>query len=152
MAFSDSVTPFTLPGRFNISVLCRIPDRARDNAASGVDFLPSLRMSSGKPGISLSMMATVASGVTSRGPNPVPPTVKARSMSSIWQTWRSLARICSNSSGTISILTTSSPNFLNAPRAAGPDKSLRSPREAESLTVMMIARGLRDNSEFLQVG
>ena len=52
-----------------------LPTIARDNAAIGVCVKPAVRISSANPGASRSTTAFVASGVTSRGPNPVPPVV-----------------------------------------------------------------------------
>ena len=51
------------------------PATARERAAIGVFASPAARISSASPGASRSITARVASGVTSRGPNPVPPVV-----------------------------------------------------------------------------
>src|SRR5688572_26258141 len=75
-----SLTPLTLPGKLIISVDCRMPATARDRAARGVLLNPSTRISSAMPGTGLSITATVASGVTSRGESPVPPVVTTRAM------------------------------------------------------------------------
>ena len=67
--------PFGLPGRFTMIAAPRVPQTARLNGDIGVRFNPSLRITSGIPGISRSQMASVASGVTSRFATPVPPVV-----------------------------------------------------------------------------
>ena len=53
----------------------RAPATARESAAIGVCASPVARISSARPGASRSITARVASGVTSRGPKPVPPVV-----------------------------------------------------------------------------
>jgi hypothetical protein len=73
MLSSDSQAQRGLPDRFTISLSFLAPTIPRESAARGVFFIPSARISSARPGIFLSAAAPVASGVTSRGPSPVPP-------------------------------------------------------------------------------
>src|SRR5271157_560106 len=82
MLSNDSRAPRTLPGRFTISLPLRTPATLRESAAVRVDFRPSARINSARPGTSFSRTARVASGVTSRGASPVPPVVKTASQSS----------------------------------------------------------------------
>ena len=71
-----SLTPLTLPGKLIISVDCRIPATARERAARGVLLKPSNAHQFRRfPEHGLSITASVASGVTSRGESPVPPVV-----------------------------------------------------------------------------
>ena len=74
-ASSDSRTPFGDPGRLMTNASPIVPAVPRDSAAIGVCASPAARISSLSPGASRSSTALVASGVTSRGPNPVPPVV-----------------------------------------------------------------------------
>ena len=76
-----SATPLGLPGRVMINVLPRTPVTERLSIAIGVNFKVSARIASAKPGTSRSIMDLQASGVTSRGPNPVPPVLTIRSTS-----------------------------------------------------------------------
>ena len=78
-----------------------MPAAARESMARGVTAMEAARMASGMPGTSLGQTAIVASGVTSRGENPVPPevTMRAASLSSASRT--STARMASSSSGTM---------------------------------------------------
>jgi len=82
MLSSDLQAQQGLPGGFMLSLSFSAPTIPRESAARGVFFIPSARISSARPGISLSTTARVASGVTSRGPSPVPPEVKTASQSS----------------------------------------------------------------------
>jgi len=68
-------------GRFTTIVFPRMPATLRESSARRVFSAPAARMCSGSPGMSRSRIAAVASGVTSRGPNPVPPVVRIRSAS-----------------------------------------------------------------------
>ena len=74
-----SRTAFGLPGRLTISVRLRIPLAARLNIVRFVNCKLYARIASGIPGTIRSATASVASGITSRGENPVPPVVKSRS-------------------------------------------------------------------------
>ena len=64
----------------------------RDSAAIGVCASPAARISSASPGASRSSTALVASGVTSRGPNPVPPVVTTSVCDAARRTQRPLDR------------------------------------------------------------
>ena len=55
-----------------------IAARLRDKIEFGVIFIDSARITSPKPGNSTRIIARIASGVTSRGPTPVPPVVKIK--------------------------------------------------------------------------
>ena len=70
--------PRRLPGRFTISVLSLVPAMPRESHAIGFFSAPFARIASAIPGASRSMTLRVASGVRSRGPRPVPPTVRIR--------------------------------------------------------------------------
>ena len=70
---------FLLPGRLMINVEFRIPAVNRDNIAMGVILSDFDIIQCTNPGVSLSNIDLVASGVTSRLANPVPPVVKIRS-------------------------------------------------------------------------
>ena len=86
------------------------------------------------PGTSRSITSRVASGVTSRGARPVPPVVITKDASAAASRMR--AAMKGRESGT----TTGSPTVKPASRrmrqASGPDSSARTPRAAESLTVI----------------
>ena len=74
-----SHTAFGLPGRLTISVFPRMTDTARESIARGVMASEAARMASAMPGARRVATAMVASGVTSRGPKPVPPVVRIKS-------------------------------------------------------------------------
>src|SRR5215831_18235457 len=133
-AVKHSRTPFTLPGKLIIRVDWRMPETALDKAALGVILRLSIRISSAIHGTCLSITASVASGVTSRGESPVPPEVTTNLKPS------SLARrrrdsMAGRSSGRISTALTSKPVSARMRFASGPDKSSRPPAEAVSLIV-----------------
>jgi len=67
--------PKPILGRFTMSAVPRTTAWARDREAMGVDCRDSDRMSSPKPGMNLSAMERVASGVMSLRAIPVPPVV-----------------------------------------------------------------------------
>jgi len=140
MLSSDSQAPRGLPGRFTMSLSFLAPTIPRESAARGVFFIPSARIIWARPGISLSTTARVASGVTSRGPSPVPPEVKTASQSSPSVQARSVRRIRSASSGKISIAPTSHPRLSSNSRTAGPERSSRLPAAAASLNTRILAR------------
>ena len=75
---SVSWIDFGWPGRLTISAPPRITATWRDRIAVGTKFRLIWRIRSPNPGISLSAMASVASGVMSRGAGPVPPVVSTR--------------------------------------------------------------------------
>ena len=124
---SDWQAPRGLPGRFTISLSFLAPTIPRESAALGVFFTPSARISSARPGISLSTTARVASGVTLRAPSPVPPVVKTASQSSPSVQARSVPRMRSTSSGRTSSAWTCQPRLSSNSRTAGPDRSSRRP-------------------------
>jgi len=139
-ASRDSTAPFGLPGRLMMMLAPRIPATARDMMARGVFFMPSARICSANPGIRRSATAIVASGVTSRGPRPVPPVVRIKSAARESATvlikpsihWRSSAETC--------VETTSQPSALQRSTRPGPERSSLVPRETESLMVRMATR------------
>ena len=63
------------PGRFTTSAWPRTPASPRESRACGVFASESARSASAIPGATRSSTSAVASGVTSRGPSPVPPVV-----------------------------------------------------------------------------
>src|ERR1700730_2291699 len=136
-ASSDSLAPFTLPGRLTISVLPRTPGSGEERAASGVLAKPAERISSPRPGTSYSPTPRVASGVTSRGPRPVPPVVTTRSCSSEPSTRNAAMPLAS--SGTTPMRLTSKPAAASSSRPAGPLSSAIRPAAARSLTVSTTA-------------
>ena len=75
IAARPSSAPRLLPGRFTIKVSLFIPAIPRESHAYGLLSAPRERMASARPGASRSITRSVASGVRSRGPMPVPPTV-----------------------------------------------------------------------------
>jgi hypothetical protein len=117
----------------------RAPQTDRESAASGVILIDSARIISAKPGTSRSITSRVASGVTSLGERPVPPvvTIKLAVPSSAYCMIR--AEIIFRSSGRISAATISALIVCNSATTAGPERSSRSPRDAESLMVSITA-------------
>jgi hypothetical protein len=73
MYSKDSRTDFGLPGKLMINDLPRIPLTPLDNIPLGVIIRLFIRNASEMPGVCRSITSIVASGVTSRGENPVPP-------------------------------------------------------------------------------
>ena len=80
MASRFSRAAFLLPGRLTMSVCPTTPQTARESMACGVLASDAALIASASPGAALSISIEVASGVTSRGEKPVPPTVTTRSM------------------------------------------------------------------------
>lgn len=70
-----SATALGLPGKLIIRVCSRIPATALDKHARGVILSDSMRINCMMDYACLSITASVASGVTSLGANPVPPDV-----------------------------------------------------------------------------
>jgi hypothetical protein len=68
-----------LPGRVQIKVSFLVPAMGRESTASGVCLRPSFNSACAIPGASRCSNGLIDSGVTSRGPNPVPPEVSIRS-------------------------------------------------------------------------
>ena len=91
-----------------INVLPRVPAMARESTAWGTKREVSRRSSSVIPGITLSSISLVASGVTSRWLNPVPPVLRMRfgALSRCVHSFR-VSLIRSASSGTTAVPTTS---------------------------------------------
>lgn len=140
MASSDSTAPRGLPGRLMMMVVARIPATARDKIARGVFFDPSERMCSPKPGINLSTIAMVASGVTSRGPTPVPPVVRIMSASLASAVFCRRFSIVARSSGKTWDETICQPSSLQRVTTAGPERSSDFPLLTESLIVTTATR------------
>ena len=133
IADKPSRTPEGEPGRFTTSESPIVPATARDSAAIGVWVRPSARISSAKPGASRSMTARVASGVTSRGPNPVPPVVTTSPCDA--ESSVKTPSISRRSSGTTLRVVTSNPLARRIDSARSPDSSTREPRVTPSETV-----------------
>ena len=129
-----------LPGRFTITVPPRDPATARDRAAIGVCRVPSRRISSPNPGASRSRTARVASGVTSRGPKPVPPVVTTRANPRWSARSRRTVSMAGRSSGTAARAATSNPASRSNASAASPEPSARVPWVTPSETVTTAAR------------
>ena len=87
------------PGRLMIRHLPRITATWRDRIAVGTKLRLMRRISSPKPGISLSPMASVASGVTSRTAGPVPPVVSTRLQPAVSTSSTRVRSISARSSG-----------------------------------------------------
>ncbi|MBA7688299.1 hypothetical protein ES703_96778 [subsurface metagenome] len=113
------------------------PATARLSIVCGVILKVSALIASVKPGTTLSRIERVASGVVSRGPSPVPPVVRIRSIPPSSAHSASLPAITAASSGTTSYLTTwlSSEDRLSL--IALPLSSRRCPRQPLSLIVSM---------------
>ncbi len=137
IAASELFAPAGLPGRFTISVAPSVPHTARLSAASGVCRNPSARIRSAIPSISRSQTSLVASGVTSRAANPVPPVVTINPEASAWR--RKAPAINFSSSGRTSSATTLAPADSSSCRTAGPETSTCSPLEQRSLIVSTTA-------------
>jgi hypothetical protein len=135
-ARSELSAPAGLPGKLTISEAPSVPQTPRPSAANGVCFAPSARISSANPGTSLSHTESVASGVTSRGPSPVPPvvTTSALAAAAVWIA----VTMCLTSSGTTTA-TQSIPASAKISRSAGPERSICVPAKHRSLTVMTVA-------------
>ena len=97
---SVSAIAFGCPGRLMTSAPPRITATCRDRIAVGTNASEIRRICSPKPGISLVAIASVASGVTSRGAGPVPPVVSTRSQRASSTSARSVSLITACSSAT----------------------------------------------------
>ncbi len=94
-----STAALGLPGRFTTRVRPRMPATSRERQERSVMAREAARMASGMPGAMRSQTAVVASGVTSRSENPVPPVVSTSATS--WATTSlSASSIRVRSSGT----------------------------------------------------
>src|SRR5262249_45450864 len=124
------------PGRLTIIVAPRRPASPRESRACGVRSRASARIASATPGASRSSTAAVASGVTSRGANPVPPVVSTTlAMSASWQI---AAPIVSLSAGTTR-RATSKPSPASRSASRSPLRSSRVPSWTPSDTVSTAA-------------
>src|SRR5580700_1085769 len=150
---SDCTAPAGLPGRFRMIEFPRTPQTARLRAANGVFFAPSARMRSAMPSRVRSQTVRVASGVISRGAIPVPPVVTTSGTRAVQE--RRACSMAGCSSGTVAVPASANLCFLRTSATAGPERSLRSPREQESLTVMTAARrgsGVEEDVIFFFLG
>jgi hypothetical protein len=140
MTSKDSTAPAGLPGRLMMIVVPRMPAVPRDKIARGVFAAPAARMRSGKPGITRSRTAVVASGVMSRGPKPVPPVVKMRSTASESAVSLRNAWMAAWSSARTAEETTSQPSCRQRDKTDVPERSSDRPAETESLIVKIETR------------
>ena len=136
-ASRELTAPAGLPGTLITSAAPSVPHTARLKLAIGVSLRPSARINSATPSSSRSHTVRVASGVTSRGPMPVPPVVTTKR--AMPAAFRIASSIRSRSSGTVTRDTVWKPFASNVRAKAGPDRSSRSPRAQLSLTVMTAA-------------
>jgi len=136
-AFNEAIAPSGRPGRFKMSACAAVPQSARLSGAYGVWFRPADRISSGMPSSNFVQMTRVASGVTSRGPIPVPPVVTTRRNRTA--ATRSASTRAPASSGHMVELLTLKPSSVRRATTAGPEMSSRAPAKQESLTVMTVA-------------
>jgi len=133
-----STAPFGLPGRFRTRASPTTPVRPREMIAIGLTWRPTDRIVSARPGASRVRTALVASGVTSRGPKPVPPVVTTRSAEAAMR--RMAASISGSSSATTAVSAISKPDVASRSASARPESSVRVPWKTPSLTVRMAAR------------
>src|ERR1700674_3807571 len=152
MVSRDSTAPLGLPGRFTMIVRARTAVTARDKTAVGVFSIPLRRISSETPGMRRSAMATVASGVLSRGPMPVPPVVKMISARLASAMALRCSRMAAGSSGMHNVSVISQPRPRQNATTAGPEASWRSPLAAESLIVRMATRMPGSFSDLTLIG
>src|SRR5215831_17093681 len=127
-------------------VLLRVPATPRDSAARGKAVIEQIRIRSEIPGASRCSTARVASGVTSRGPSPVPPVVRIRSAASASHQPVSAETICVVSSGTSIRPASAHPFPATHCAAMSPDVSARSPRAPASEIVRIATRTLRPSA------
>lgn len=162
MASKLSRTALTLPGRLTTREWPRMPASYLESAAIGVFARPVASMACTSPGQGFPKSGRVASGVTSRPENPVPPVVRTRRGRGLqppppadWgesQNARIAAEMAALSSGT-TWATHSPPDATmpavaagppatarpcNADTIAGPDRSTAVPAAQESETVSTI--------------
>ena len=112
---SVSLIAFGWPGKLMISVCLRITAVWRDRIAVGTKRSDIWRMRSPNPSITRSAIASVASGVTSRGAGPVPPVVSTSAQPSSSTNCFRVASINGCSSGITRETKVS--GFLTAPRS-----------------------------------
>lgn len=120
MTSKHSSTPFGLPGKLMMSVWFRTPTTCREVIANGVFSNVRMRMASAIPGMVRWMTSLVASGVTSRGPRPVPPVVAITSTFSVSQRCVRHWTIAALSSGRICVRITSNASSRNLAASSGP--------------------------------
>src|SRR5690606_9627263 len=137
-----SATPPGEPGRLTTSAPPAVtPARPRERAAAGTRARLSARRASAIPGTSRASTGRVPSGVSSRGPRPVPPLVRTRRTPS-----SSASRRAAVTSWAPSGTTTTSarkPAFSSRSTASGPHRSGDSPRERRSETTITRALSTR---------
>src|SRR5690606_9240314 len=122
------------PARLTTSVLPEIPTRPREMPASTAPAdSPEERSASAMPGMVWSSTPWVASGVTSRGDTPVPPTVITRSAPPITAVFKAL-RMETVSPGTLTVPSTMKPTSFNSSVTSGPVVSSTSPLATRSST------------------
>ena len=109
------------------SVAPRWAATARESIARFVTLSDSVRIASAMPGTSRGHAARVASGVTSRGPRPVPPVVKTTSACSSSASRTMAAAMAAVSSGTSSRATTVQPCASQVSAIVGPEVSSAEP-------------------------
>lgn len=136
-AASESVAPAGLPGKLRTRDVPRTPQSPRLSAARAVFLDPSNLIFSATPGNCREHTACVASGVTSRGPIPVPPVVTTRRLRPVAAI--SASSICFCSSGKTRASTMEKLDSRSAFATAGPETSSRSPRAEESEIVKTAA-------------
>src|SRR5271156_4499832 len=132
---SDSTAPFGLPGRLMMIAFPRIPAAPRESTARGVFCAPAARICSGNPGIMRSTTEAVASGVTSRGPRPVPPVVRITSASLESAASFRKSSIAARSSARTAEETILHPSSRQRAITDGPEWSSDVPAATESLIV-----------------
>ena len=104
----------------------------------GNRFRPLALIASWMPGTRATITSSVASGVTSRGPRPVPPVVMIASRPSLSHQYFKMEAMSACSSATVSrmIFTPGKNSSMTVSTAAPPVSSI-SPLETRSLTVSM---------------
>lgn len=131
-----STAPLGFPGSARTRAPSTIAARLRERMELGVSFIDSARITSPNPGTSTRMIARIASGVTSRGPMPVPPVVRIKPQPCCAKdrivSWMRLA-----SSGTTASQRTCQSDFAATFLNAGPPKSSYSPPLARSEIVII---------------
>ena len=117
-----STAPLGFPGRAITSERSTIAARLRERIELGVIFIDWARITSPKPGNSTRIIERIASGVTSRGPAPVPPVVRIKPQPCC-ENERIACWIRSASSGTSASDMMCHPAFCAAAFSAGPPRS-----------------------------
>jgi hypothetical protein len=134
-----SRTAYREPARFTTSVLPETPANPRDKPASVIPAdKADPRRASAMPRISRSRMSRVASGVTSRGVTPVPPTDTTKSTPPITAVFNAF-RISTSSASTATTPSTTNPASVSNSVTNGPLWS-SSPCAVRSSTTTTSAR------------